>query len=450
MIVAAFVSYPLMGCYGLFAILLMVLLCWKLIGLSASSKIIDTLVGILCIIAVPLVYYRYVYYQTNIDEIYMAALPVFCYDDWYLSFYLPFVGLAVFYVLAALAYKRRAYDGVVKHLPLWIIAQCCLVALMVWLTHNFWYKDFNFHKEMSMLRCVDRCDWNGVVAEATVQEDEPTRSILMLRNLALSRLGRQGDEMYQYPSGAKSPGMKVHIRMTQISGKAIYFNYGQLNYCYRWCLEEGVENGWRVEYLKYLTRCAMLNGEKKVALKYINILKTTLFHRQWAEEHERLLYNPEAMNADPEFEPVTHFLSINDKLTSDNGLAEIFLNHQLMDVPIDTDDPILQEQSLLAAIWMKDISVFWPRFARYMQLHPGKHIPTHYQEVALLYGNLEHQVDISKIPFDETVLRVYQNFNARVQQNAGMTEEILKDRLRPEFGNTFYYEYFLNRDQQIY
>ena len=119
-------------------------------------------------------------------------------------------------------------------------------------------------------------------------------------------------------------------------------------------------------------------------------------------------------------------------------------------VRIDSEDPILQEQTLIAALWMKDIQLFWPKFFQYVNLHPGQHMPGHYQGAAYLYGHLEHDVDISRMPFDDVVVRNYDNFMARAQQNAGMTEDILRDVMRPEFGHTFYYEYFLNRDQQLY
>ena len=487
LVLTAFAAYPLMGAYGLLAVVLMVLICWRMPDMTVSRRLIDSVVGLLCCFAVPLLFYRYVYYQTDIDSIYMAALPIFSYEERYPSLYLPYVVCALFFAIVALAYgkwgteKAVGENGAEKLEPIkavgtknskraktasaasqkssrkarrraiaWYVAQVAVIAVLTWCVSARWYKDFNFHKELSMLRCAERGDWNALMAEAEIQKDEPTRSILMLRNLALFRLGRQGDEMYRYPSGSKKLSTPLAIRMNQISGKTIYFNYGQLNYCYRWCLEDGVEYGWKVEYLKYLTRCAMLNGERQVALKYIRLLKTTLFHREWAERHEQLLNDPKALKKDAEFEPVTHLLTSNDKLTSDNGLAEIFLNHQFMDVDVDTDDPLLQEQTLLSAIWMKDIGVFWPRYFKYLQLHQGQHVPTHYQEVAMLYGNLEHQVDISKLPFDESVVREYQNFSSRAQQYGGMSEESMKNLLKPEFGHTFYYEYFLNRDQEIY
>ena len=240
----------------------------------------------------------------------------------------------------------------------------------------------------------------------------------------------------------------MKVRMTQVVGCAIYYNYGQANYCYRWCLEDGVEYGWRAEYLKHMTRCALVNGETEVAKKYIRLLKHTRFHREWAEAQEQYANHPETMKDDKDYAIVKRLLMPEDHLGSDNGLAEMYLMNTLLD--INTHDPLVQELTLLSALWKKDIGMFWPRFFNYAMLHKGERMPKHYQEAAYLYGNLEHQVDISNMPFDEDVVRNYNEFMEQAQRCAGMSEEQMKPIFYPRFGKTFYYEYFLIRNQQIY
>ena len=115
-----------------------------------------------------------------------------------------------------------------------------------------------------------------------------------------------------------------------------------------------------------------------------------------------------------------------------------------------SDDPLYQEQTLIAALQMKDIGLFWPRFFQYATLHNGEHMPRHYQEAAYLYGHLEHNVDISHMPFDAEVKESYARFMAFTQQCAGMTEAQMAEAFRPQFGNTFYYFYFLANGLQTY
>ena len=78
-----------------------------------------------------------------------------------------------------------------------------MLVCMVYGVWHFWYKDDNFHHELRMQRCIEQADWEGVVEEGEKQDGEPTRAIVMMRNLALSRLGRQGNEMFLYKNGSK-------------------------------------------------------------------------------------------------------------------------------------------------------------------------------------------------------------------------------------------------------
>jgi hypothetical protein len=447
LLLSTILLYPLIGFYGLLATLLMAVITWRLDGVTMKQRIVTTAVALIAIGVVPLLYYRYVFCQTNMVNIYWTGLPLFLYDEETTAYYIPYYIIVAFLVVLAACYQRHRKSEV-HRVWLWAVCQVVLLGGLGWVTQQFWYRDYNFHKELRMQQCMEVADWEGLLREAAVQEDEPTRAIVMMRNLALFRLGRQGDEMYHYPAGAKASDTPLPLRMTQVVGRSIYYNYGQLNFCYRWCLEDGVELGWRVEYLKYLTRCALVNGEYRVAKKYIDQLKHTRFYRAWAEQHERFLNDEAALRADKDFGPIFHMLPADDKLASDNSLVEYFLMNMFANA--DSEDPLYQEQTLIAALWTKDIQTFWPHFFHYARLHPKDHMPIHYQEAAYLYGHLEHEVDISGMPFDEKVRQDYDEFMAMANQYHGMKEESLRKIMYPRFGRTFYFEYFLVRNQKLY
>ena len=447
MVLSTAVLYSLIGFYGLLSTLLMTVITWRLKDMTTSGRVVATVVGLLCIVFWPLYYYNFVFYQTNLANIWWTGLPLFVIDKEYPAYYIPYYILIGSLLALALMYRRQS-PALLTRPAVWAGCQAVLLVAVVWSVQHFWYRDYNFHKELRMLQCVERLDWQGVLDEAVYAEEEPTRAIVMMKNLALFRLGRQGDEMYRYKTGAKASSTPIPVSMTQVFGRSVYYHYGLLNYCYRWCLEDGVEYGWRAEYLKFLTRCALLNGEYRVARKYIDLLKHTRYHREWTERYEKFLNNAKAIQADSEFQPILHLMKSDDILGSDNGLPEKFLMTQF--VSVESDDKLFQEQALIAALWMKDIQTFWPRFFQYAQSHAGQRMPTHFQEAAYLYGHLEHQVDISKMPFDKEVVQTYNDFMALAQQCQGMSEEQMKEVFYPRFGHTFYYEYFLIRNQKLY
>ena len=54
------------------------------------------------------------------------------------------------------------------------------------------------------------------------------------------------------------------------------------------------------------------------------------------------------------------------------------------------------------------------------------------------------------MPFDPQVVKNYEDFMALAQRCKGMSEESMRPVFYPQFGKTFYYEYFLVRNQKLY
>lgn len=445
-VVTATLGYPLLGIYGLAAALLMGIWSWRLD--SRTKGMVNTAVAVLCVVAIPLICYRYVYYETNFDNIWYAALPLFFISEEYPQYYTPYYLLALFYLALVIGYGMKPVKLAGKRW-LWIPSQVCIAVALVWSVQHFWYKDENFHHETLMQHCVEQQDWNGVLAEAALQQDVPTRAVIMMRNLALSRLGRIGNDIYNYPGGSRKSEAPFYMSMAQVIGKFIYYHYGLLNHCHRMCMEEGVEYGWRAEHFKYMTRCALLDGEDQVARKYINLLKQTLYFREWAEQQEKLIGKKrEELASHPEYGFITHMMHYENMLGSDQGSPEKFLMSIL--TQNYSKDPVFQEQSLVASLWMKDIVLFWRHFFNYARSHTDEPMPRIYQEAAYLYGHLENQVDISRMPFDKNVKESYDAMMEYGQKNNISSEEQLRKLMHLRFGHTFYYEYFLMRDITLY
>ena len=75
-VITCALGYPLMGIYGLAAALLMGIWSWRLTA-SRTEAVINSVVAILSVAAVPLFCYRFIYYQVNLSNILWAELPLF-------------------------------------------------------------------------------------------------------------------------------------------------------------------------------------------------------------------------------------------------------------------------------------------------------------------------------------------------------------------------------------
>lgn len=450
------IGYPLFGTYILWGVLIMAVWSWRL-EKQRSTAIVNTIVALLSIIAIPLLFYRFVYYQTSLSNIYWTGLPIFSMnaegEKWY---YLPYILLFLFYLVMAVTYREVWYKP--EPVPVtnrqkkavkqqkrtsklkYYLPQTLLMIAIVYGVWHFWFKDENFHHELSMQRCVENVDWEGVLQEAAKQKDMPTRSIVIMRNIALTRLGR-ATEIYNYPNGDKPCNSPFPILQSNMIGRMLYYNYGALNECHHYCIEEAVEFGWKAQYLKYLARCALLTGEEAVAKKYFGLLRQTRYFGKWADEYEPMNGRKDLLEKSASMGPICHMMHYDNSAGSDNnGQAEKYLMRLLAD--LNSNDPYFQEQTLLAAMWTKNPKLFWPRFTQYIKLHPNDQMPRVFQEAAYLFCQLEGR-PTENMPFDKEVITEFDAIVAKMEQYDGMDLEQVRNLLYPSYGHTYYYDYFL-------
>ena len=423
--VTAFAGYPLLGIYGIAATLLMGLYTWRF-DQPMKAKVAGSALAAAGAALAPLLCYHYAYHETNLANIYYAELPLYFLQEEYHAYYLPYYGLALFFVLMVLI----RLDGIKRFRR--IAAQVLVLGALIWAVVNYWYKDENYHHELRMQRCIEQNDWQGVVSEAALQEDEPTRAIVMMRNLALSRLGRQADEMYLYPNGSKRYEAPFDMRLMLCVGPMIYYHYGMINYSARLCTEMGVEFGWRVENLKLLAKCAILNKEEGRTRKFLNLLKHSTFYDDWVEEAREM----------DELKTVAHMMHYTNFLSSDNGYVERFLMERLAESTYK-DDALFQEQTLLASMWTKDIKQFWYHFRDYLDLHPNARLPRYIQEAAYLYGKLEGREAIDQMPIDQSIKQSFENFMQTAARYDNMEADVVREGMK-SYSDTYYYDYYLN------
>lgn len=464
MVVVGVLGYPLMGAWWGLALALMAvprhLRMDKWEALSVG-------LALLFVMAMPPIFVRWFYGQVEMAQAWLAAMPSFQYGKTDCPAYrLPYYALALsFFVCALPGLIYRNSEASYKELRLSWTVSIVFIALGCWGVSERWERDTNFHKEVSMTNAIHRLEWEQVLHIMLDPEVgrpmPPTRVMVMMKNLALFRLGRAGDEMFRYPEGSEQQHAPWQVRMTQVGGKLLYYHYGKEGFCYRWCMEDGVEFGWSVDVLKYMTKCSLITHDWDVAQKYIDMLAQTRYHREWAEKYATYVRHPERMAEDEEMRPIIPMAEFPDRLDGDNTLVELYLLRTFSGG--FGADPGYQEMTVICSLIMKDIDLFWPRFLQYLNMHQkeeGFRVPTHYQEAAYLYSMLEPQRPselwpgmtnaeaLPRLPFDESVKQSYQQFMDFNTQCGSMSEEQKKSAFRPQFGDTFYYFYFLVRNQK--
>ena len=263
--------------------------------------------------------------------------------------------------------------------------------------------------------------------------------------MALLKLGRAGEDAFKYPEGSSDIAHPGVVHLTQTGGMMNYFQYGKFNFCYRWCIENSVEYGWRVEYLKHAVYCTLLSGQHKLAMRYINILKNTLFYRSWAEDMEALVENPSLISKRKEFTMPLLMYNYDDALELDDSYVEVYLSKSLSYTFSPSDSRLQAEAAVLFAMTRKDVSLFWDALARYVGKGKMTRVPHHFQEAILLFTNLNNDVT-TNIPIDNSIRVRFDAFLKKTQKYKGMKESEMAQYFVKEYGDTYWYFYFFVRE----
>lgn len=127
-----------------------------------------------------------------------------------------------------------------------------------------------------------------------------------LNNIALAETGKLNDMLFQFPQSPDGSTLFLKWELTAEvlkRGGYFYWSLGMINESQRWAYEYMVMHGNTPEGIKMLIRTELINGNYKVAQKYISILKQSVFYSNEAVKYEKLLFNDSAVEKDAELGP---------------------------------------------------------------------------------------------------------------------------------------------------
>ncbi|MDP4276236.1 MAG: DUF6057 family protein [Bacteroidota bacterium] len=430
-------AYPVCGAYALLGGLLMLLHVLKqAIAEKELKHWMPVIVAAAGLYLIPFLYYQAVYHQIYFNNLFCANLPNFKVAGHERLLWLPYVLIAVFFILAALTGKKE-HNVMVRTSFFSQVWPAVVFLAGLFVLGHFTYHDKNFNTELSMLSASEQGNWNNVLKLARADQDEPTRLIVMSTKLALVKLGIAADNEFKYKNGNKPYHSPREILPIEIAGPFFYYQYGKENYCYKWCMEQMVEYGMNAYVMKYFVLSCLLNGETKLAQKYNDVLASTLFYKSWAKAHQRYIDHPEAIAKAPEFAGILPLTNYTNILEGDQGILENFIRDSFAN--LTSGPPSVLELSMLSNLELKNAAGFMPKFAYYTSTN--KRIPVHFQEAAILFLYLEHKVDINQLPVDKNMLAKFQLLLSYLQQYHNYSEDAAKVVYANEFGDTYWYYY---------
>ena len=179
-------------------------------------------------------------------------------------------------------------------------------------------------------------DWNAIIAKAEKQTPDLPMSV-SANNLALAMTGQLGDrafEFYQRGTQGLFPKFERNFASSQLTGE-IYFHLGMVNTAQRLAFEsmEAIPNyNKSARVVKRLAETNIINGQYKIAEKYLRMLEKTIFYRPWAQRMMAILGNEKAINEQPIYGTLRQYKLQEDLLFSDGEVdhicGQLFMHNQ--------------------------------------------------------------------------------------------------------------------------
>lgn len=171
-------------------------------------------------------------------------------------------------------------------------------------------------------------DWDGIIAEAE-QHQVPAAYTSNCVNLALGMKRQLADRMFSFYQSGEDALLVPHQgnNMSMYPSMEAFWQLGLVNSCLRYAsdLQESILNGRKSGRLtKRIAECQIVNGQYPQARKNLDLLKQSLFYREWAKEMEQLLGNETAISHDPALGRVRRMRFKNDMLFSYGEKDKIF------------------------------------------------------------------------------------------------------------------------------
>jgi len=273
-------------------------------------------------------------------------------------------------------------------------------------------------------------DWNGIIAKAEKKTPDLPMSV-SATNLALGMTNQLGDrafEFYQRGTEGLLPSFERNFATTQLTGE-IYFHLGLVNTAQRFAFEamEAIPNyNKSARVMKRLVETNLINGQYKVAKKYLRMLEKTIFYRPWAQRTLALLGDEKAINAHSLYGTMRQYRLQDDLLFSDRELDKI-CGQLFIQNP---QNQMAAQYLMMMPLLDRDI----PRFMQYAQFVQSKiqYNPRHCQE-GITFAFMQQQQQPPQGLVSPLVLQQMNDF-ARIYGSGGKNAPGLG-----QFKNTLWY-----------
>ncbi len=165
--------------------------------------------------------------------------------------------------------------------------QCAMVIILVWLGVTRGY-DREMYELIWQDYQVRNERWDAIVERAKEYQVKTAFSSVCV-NLALAEKRQLADRMFDFYQSGEDALLMPRIRdlTSMLPTMEAFWRLGMVNSAQRYAFDtqESILNGRKSgRCTKRIAECMLVNGHRQTAQKQLDLLKKTVFYRQWAEQ----------------------------------------------------------------------------------------------------------------------------------------------------------------------
>lgn len=300
-----------------------------------------------------------------------------------------------------------------------------------------------------MQRLMEEQDWEAM-CQSALKLDRPTRSVAAYYALALEHQDALLEGLFDLPFDFP----KVKFDEDQPADEYTLFNpdcdlaAGLVNSAYHEAFELTVMSGLRLHWLKTMAKAAVLNGEERLARKYIAILRANPFEGEFCDRIEPMISDTTLIAQDNELSHVLQ-MSIRDRHPFEQLFRKpVFLGYNMG--LTEGPDAVLRT-SAAACLYSKDLNAFVPRAQIFMAKRWP--LPDCMQQALVIYSLKHGGADFLKqfqgaiSPMTEQTIAAFSRDVAPFTKD----KEAMRRELKKDWLGTYVYYYYCenNNPEQV-
>ncbi|MDX8338048.1 DUF6057 family protein [Draconibacterium sp. IB214405] len=295
--------------------------------------------------------------------------------------------------------------------------------------------EFSEEKEMSFDNLVPKQEWNGIIQLAEKVPPEGKQAKLAL-SLALAKTGQLSTKLFHFNPEPNDFFIPFNIRgQAPIIANEPYFYLGLTNFSKMLCIEtieSTPDETMPVRAVKRLAENYIIDGQYKLAERYLWYLERTLFYRKWAINAKQYLYNDDKITTHPVWRELRKQRVHDDFYYQyeNNDLALVSLLRS------DQQNKMAYEYLMGWYLLRKDFDEFL-KYLPLVNTFDYKKFPVVFQEALAYIFTLYDEVpeNLKQFPISAEVQQQLNRY-AQAFQQGGSNKP---DEMKKLFGNTYWY-----------